>query len=96
MRIINLCRLTKKKLKLNHKQIIARLGEKRKGLKLMQTLVDSRDPVKNLERGYALVFDAESKLITSAKEIGTDQEVFIHLADGKASATVNEVDQNDQ
>ena len=72
-----------------------RLKSKKAQLKIGRTIIDSRDPAKNLKRGYALIFDANSKLVTSINDLANNQDVRINLADGVAAAKIGETEQDD-
>ena len=54
----------------------------------LQTALESLSPVAILERGYALVFDAEGKLLKSAAGVKLGDEVSARLAHGQIKATV--------
>ncbi len=84
-----------KQIKVHPGLIRERLKSKRAQLKLGRTIIDSRDPAKNLKRGYALIFDSNSKLVTSIEDLTKNQNVKINLADGVAAAKIGETEQDD-
>ena len=84
-----------KQIKVHPGLIRERLKSKRAQLKLGRTIIDSRDPAKNLKRGYALIFDSNSKLVTSIEDLTKNQNVKINLADGVAAAKIGDTEQDD-
>lgn len=54
----------------------------------LQTALESLSPVAILERGYALVFDAEGKLLKNAAGVKVGDEVSARLAHGQIRAAV--------
>ena len=62
-------------------------------LELLNRELESHSPLSILERGYALVSDAETRtLITNAADTEKDRDISIHLAKGRLAAKVTEVD----
>ena len=53
--------------------------------------LDAMSPFKVLTRGYSLVKDQEGKLIRSAGDLASGQEISITFREGSATATVKEV-----
>ena len=49
---------------------------------------EALSPVAILERGYALVFDAEGKLVKDADQVSEGQEIEARLARGRLGAVV--------
>jgi exodeoxyribonuclease VII large subunit len=45
-----------------------------------------------LERGYALVFDAEGKLVRGVKDLKKGQAMMTRLADGSVASIVDRVE----
>lgn len=54
----------------------------------LQTALESLSPLAILERGYALVFDAEGKLLKDADKVGLGDEISARLAHGNIRASV--------
>ena len=54
----------------------------------MQTALESLSPLAILERGYALVFDAEGKLLKDASKVSIGDEISARLAHGQIQAAV--------
>ena len=53
--------------------------------------LDAMSPLKVLTRGYAMTQGEDGSLIRSVKDVTPNQPVTVSLADGKFTATVNEV-----
>src|SRR5258708_3842330 len=54
----------------------------------LQTALESLSPLAILERGYALVFDSDGKLIKDASHVHVGQEISARLAPGEIQAPV--------
>jgi len=54
----------------------------------LRTALESLSPVAILDRGYALVFDAEGKLLKDASKVKIGDEISAHLAHGQIRAAV--------
>jgi exodeoxyribonuclease VII large subunit len=54
----------------------------------LQTAVESLSPLAILERGYALVFDSEGKLLKDARRVKVDDQISARLAHGEIEAKV--------
>jgi exodeoxyribonuclease VII large subunit len=54
----------------------------------LQTALESLSPLAILDRGYALVFDAEGKLLKSAQAVKPGDEIKARLSQGEIQATV--------
>jgi len=54
----------------------------------LQTALGSLSPLAILDRGYALVFDSEGKLLKDASKVTLGDEISARLARGKVRATV--------
>jgi len=54
----------------------------------LQTALDSLSPLAVLDRGYALVFDSESKLLKDARQVKVGDEISARLAHGQLHAAV--------
>ena len=64
------------------------LFRSRSHLQQASTQLEGLSPVAILDRGYALVFDAEGKLVKNATQLSTGQEVSVRLAKGSFGAEV--------
>jgi exodeoxyribonuclease VII large subunit len=64
------------------------LLRRRARLERMQTALEALSPVAILERGYALVFDAEGNLVKDANQVKVGQEIEARLARGRVAAVV--------
>jgi exodeoxyribonuclease VII large subunit len=51
--------------------------------------LDALNPLRVLERGYALVYGPDGRLVRSADEVGEGAQIVARLADGRLRATVN-------
>ncbi len=54
----------------------------------LQTALESLSPLAILDRGYALVFDSEGKLLKSANSVKPGDEIKARLSQGEIQATV--------
>jgi exodeoxyribonuclease VII large subunit len=54
----------------------------------LQTALESLSPLAILDRGYALVFDAEGKLLKDPREVKVGDEISARLAHGQIQASV--------
>jgi exodeoxyribonuclease VII large subunit len=54
----------------------------------LQTVLESLSPLAILERGYALVFDSEGKLLKDAHRVMVGEEISARLAHGQIQAAV--------
>jgi len=54
----------------------------------LQTALESLSPLAILDRGYALVFDSEGKLLKSAQAVNPGDEIKARLSQGEIQATV--------
>ena len=68
----------------------AQLLRHRSRLEQLEARLQGLSPLNILERGYALVFDAQSKLVKDAAQVQTGEQIRARLAKGEFSATVKE------
>jgi exodeoxyribonuclease VII large subunit len=54
----------------------------------LQTVLESLSPLAILERGYALVFDSEGKLLKDARKVKVGDEISARLAHGELRAAI--------
>jgi len=54
----------------------------------LQTILESLSPLAILDRGYALVFDAEGKLLKDASKVREGDAISARLSHGQIDATV--------
>ncbi len=54
----------------------------------LRTALESLSPLAILERGYALVFDSEGKLLKDARGVKVGEEISARLAHGEIQASV--------
>ncbi len=68
------------------------VGRRQERLQALQGKLGALSPLGVLERGYALVFDADGKLVSGVKDLKKGQTMTIRLADGKVASTVDRID----
>lgn len=68
------------------------LHAKRARLNALSTHLHALSPLSVLERGYALVLNAEGKLIRSAKQIAPGETVHTRLSDGTFTSRIEEIE----
>lgn len=56
----------------------------------LQSRLDAYSPLATLKRGYSVVYQ-NKKILSSVKKIKKEDEIEVHLKDGKVSASVNDV-----
>jgi exodeoxyribonuclease VII large subunit len=54
----------------------------------LSTALESLSPLAILDRGYALVFDSEGKLLKDARKVSVGDEISARLAHGEIRAAV--------
>jgi exodeoxyribonuclease VII large subunit len=64
------------------------LLQKRARLERLTSQIEALSPLAILERGYALVFDADGKLVKDAEQVKAGDEVTARVARGEIAATV--------
>lgn len=70
----------------------AALLRQRSRLEQLQQQLKALSPVAILERGYALVFDATGKLVTSSNQVSQGDKIAAKLAHGTLTANVERID----
>ena len=68
----------------------AQLLRHRSRLEQLEARLQGLSPLNILDRGYALVFDAQGKLIKDAAQVQSGEQIRARLANGELSATVKE------
>ena len=69
--------------------IHARLLQNRAALERKSASLEALSPLAILNRGYALVFDAQGELVKDAERVRVNEEVFARLARGRIRARVS-------
>ena len=64
------------------------LSEKRHRLQELVLQLDERSPLRVLERGYAIVYDAAGNVVRSAGQVAVGEAIAVQLARGKLAAEV--------
>lgn len=67
--------------------VLNRLRSERQRTAAWQQVLRSADPARNLERGYALVYDEAGSLLRSVHDIQAGQTLRAELADGSVQST---------
>jgi exodeoxyribonuclease VII large subunit len=65
-----------------------RLIAKRHQYEKVRLQLDERDPLRLLERGYAVAYDASGKVLRSPDQVNVGDEISVRLARGRLGATV--------
>lgn len=73
-----------------HRAMQARLARHRARMEQLSAQLDALSPVKILERGYALVFDAQGKLVKDATQLSPGDRISARVSRGTLSAEVKE------
>ena len=63
-------------------------------LRQAETILDGKDPVKILQRGYAIVTTVDGHTVTDADTIGTGTQIRARLAHGTLVARVETKETN--
>lgn len=61
---------------------------KRQRLERLRVQLDERSPLRVLERGYAIVYDAAGNVLHAAEQVGIGDEIAVQLARGRLAAEV--------
>ncbi|MGH9793803.1 MAG: exodeoxyribonuclease VII large subunit [Candidatus Acidiferrales bacterium] len=65
-----------------------RLANERHRLERAMLQLDERSPIRVLERGYAIAYDAAGNVLRSADQVALGDEIRVQLASGRLSAEV--------
>jgi len=63
---------------------------KRQRLERLMVQLDERSPLRVLERGYAIVYDAAGNVVRAAAQVTTGDEIRVQVARGRIRAEVKE------
>jgi exodeoxyribonuclease VII large subunit len=66
------------------------LVQQRARIDHLQAQMEALSPVAILDRGYALIFDANGNLVKDAAQVETGQEITARVARGRIKATIKE------
>ena len=69
-------------------QMRAVLAAKLQQVKAEEVRVNERSPLRILERGYAIAYDASGKVLRSADQVALNEDISVRLARGELGATV--------
>ncbi|ERI91334.1 exodeoxyribonuclease VII, large subunit [Clostridiales bacterium oral taxon 876 str. F0540] len=67
------------------------LQNEREDLGKLNSLLNAHNPLKVLNKGYALIQDNDGKIISEKKELKNNEEVVITVKDGKVKACLNSI-----
>jgi exodeoxyribonuclease VII large subunit len=70
----------------------ARKAEERARLKELIARLDALSPMKILDRGYALVFDAHGQLVKDASRLKTGEQISARVSKGSFAAEVKKTE----
>ncbi|WP_458412548.1 exodeoxyribonuclease VII large subunit [Schinkia sp. CFF1] len=68
--------------------VVKQINEKRMGFSNTITALNALNPLKVMERGYSLVYNADEKIVKSVKQISPGEMVKVHLTDGSLECQV--------
>ena len=66
------------------------LVAKRRRLEAVAVKLDERSPLRLLQRGYAICYDASGRVLRSAEAVALGDEIAVRLARGRLAATVKD------
>ena len=69
-----------------------RMNNSRNRLQLLCSRMEALSPLAKLSSGYSFVSDDEGGALTSVKEVQENQQIYIHMSDGKISTRVDEIE----
>ena len=69
-----------------------RMNNVRNRLQLLCSRMEALSPLAKLSSGYSFVSDETGGALTSVKEIQENQQIFIHMSDGKVSTRVDGIE----
>lgn len=61
-------------------------------LRIYCSQLEALSPLAKLSSGYSFVSDNEGYALTSVKQLKENQDIYIHMVDGKLSANVNKIE----
>jgi exodeoxyribonuclease VII large subunit len=61
---------------------------KRQGFERLVLQLEERSPLRVLDRGYAIIYDAAGNVVRSAEQVATGNEISVRLARGRLIADV--------
>ena len=64
------------------------LAAKRQRLERLMLQLDERSPLRLLERGYAICYDAAGNVVRATEQVAIGDEVAVQLARGRLAAEV--------
>jgi len=67
------------------------LQNKKENLGKLNSILDAHNPLKVLNKGYAMIQDSDGKIISEKKDLKENKEFLITLKDGKLKACMNSI-----
>jgi exodeoxyribonuclease VII large subunit len=67
------------------------LQNKKENLGKLNSLLDAHNPLKVLNKGYAMIQDSDGKIVSEKKDLKENKEFLITLKDGKLKACMNSI-----
>lgn len=74
--------------------VVSAAERARAALATRATKLETLSPLSVLSRGYAMVSDEKERLLTGVGSLSVDDQIALHFADGRATATVTAVEQS--
>ena len=76
-------------------QLVTRkmLAEETTRLAVFRSSLNSAHPKNVLDRGYSMITKQDGTIITNSQDLTEGQQVVLALTDGKAKATIDEIEQ---
>ena len=69
-----------------------RINSSRNRLQLLCSRMEALSPLAKLSSGYSFVSDESGGALTSVREVQNNQQIFIHMSDGKVSTRVDGIE----
>lgn len=70
------------------------VAQQRERFVRLTSKLDAMSPLKVLSRGYSMTFDAQSHVVRSVRTLSCGDRITVRLADGRASAEVQEIQED--
>ena len=64
------------------------LGSKKNGIVTIGTQLKELDPLRIIERGYAIAYDESGKVLRSPDQVVLGEDISVRVAQGQLGATV--------
>ena len=70
------------------------VAQKKQRFAHLAAALDAMSPLKVLSRGYSMTFDAQGHVVRSVRTLSCGDRITVRLADGRASAEVQEIQED--